>query len=111
MFGNLFGKKKPKAESTLVSEKVKTKYHAVRVIPCDKACDTARLISSKIFLTNELSQLPLESCQKTNECTCIFKHYDDRRADESRRNDSVIFQDTFSGENHRMKKRGRRGDD
>jgi hypothetical protein len=104
-------KKKPKDKSNTALEKVKTKYHAIRVIPCEKACNHAKLILSKVFLINELSQLPLDNCQKMNECTCIFKHFDDRRADEGRRSDSVIFQDTFNGDDHRTKKRSRRRDD
>jgi len=114
MFGNLFGKKKPKDKKNIniSPEKANTKYHSIQILPCENSCDPASWISSKIYLVSELSQLPLKNCDKTNECRCQFKHYDDRRRNEERRNDSTILQNIFSGDEHReQKKRGRRNDD
>ena len=108
----MFGRKKSQDKKKVVQEKPKSKYRAIQVLPCERACEAAKMISSKVFLIKELSNLPLESCQRINECTCMFKHYDDRRCDEERRSDSIILQNIFSGEDHRVKKkRGRRNDD
>jgi len=112
MFGNMFGKKEPQNKNNLAPEKAKTKYHAIQVIPCESSCDPARWISSKKYLVSELYELPLASCDKRDDCRCKFKHYDDRRLNEDRRTDSIVLQNTFSGDETRVqKKRGRRDND
>jgi len=112
MFGKIFAKKKPKDENRIAPETTKTKYHAIQVLPCEHSCDPARWVSSKIYLVSELSKLPLASCNKIDECGCKFKHYEDRRQNEDRRTDSIVLQNTFSGdETRKQKKKGRRDND
>jgi len=115
MFDNIFGKKKPKDENKIASERTKKEYHSIQVIPCENSCESSSWISSKTYLVSEPSKmprLPLESCNKMDECSCKFKHYDDRRHNEDRRCDSVVLLHSFGGNEHREQgKGGRRNDD
>jgi hypothetical protein len=70
-------------------------------------------VASKIFLVAEFPSLPMPSCNQQMRCQCKFKHYDDRRHHEDRRTGSIVLQDVYAGDEHRVKKkkRGRRETD
>lgn len=100
------------AIKTIVTERSEKKYRAVKLMPCDNCCESAKWVSEKVYLERELPQLPLESCDRFSACQCKFDYYDDRRHNEERRSGSSILQNVFDGTNNReQKKRGRRNDD
>jgi len=55
-------------------------WHAVSVVPCKHACDPAKSLSNKRFLSSDgPPRLPLEGCT-AHRCTCRYRHHADRRA-------------------------------
>jgi hypothetical protein len=87
-------------------------YAAVQLLACVNACDSAHRISKNTYLTTEFQHLPIDDCDRIEDCDCKFNHLDDRRHQEDRRSFSYIFQNVFHAEEHRnMKKRGRRKND
>lgn len=88
------------------------KYNAVQLVPCEQSCLPATWVADKLYLVEELSSLPLTSCDKILECECRFSHHDDRRHNEDRRSGSTVLQNAFRGDESRArKKRGRRSSD
>mgnify|MGYP001824591157 FL=1 len=97
-----------------ISEKIKQHhpYAAVQLLPCVNACDSAHRVSKNTYLTTEFQHLPIDDCDRIEDCDCKFKHIDDRRLQEDRRSFNYIMQDIFHAEEHRnMKKMGRRRTD
>lgn len=57
-------------------------YHCVEVkIPYD-ACEAVMQLHGVRYLSAEAPNLPLPACDQN--CSCTFKHYDDRRVEERR---------------------------
>jgi hypothetical protein len=48
------------------------------------ACDAAKKLQGKRGLPHQIPKLPLSLCD-AEQCTCSYKHHDDRRDDEDRR--------------------------
>lgn len=69
-----------KANKPLILPKSKH-WHAVTIEPCRKACAAALKAEGARYLANEAPRLPLAGCD-TADCTCHYRHYDDRRADD-----------------------------
>lgn len=112
LWHNKMKSKKTAAIEVLVTERIEKMYHAVKLEPCFNPCEPAKWVSEKLYLVEELSRLPLESCDRISECQCKFEHFDDRRHNEDRRSGSTILQNIFDGINNRKhKKRGRRSKD
>jgi len=61
-----------------------SEFHAVAIKFSDNACDAAKVLESKRFLSNEAPRLPLPECQLLK-CNCRFVHFKDRRARSNRR--------------------------
>jgi hypothetical protein len=59
-------------------------YHAVAIQYSENACDAAKAMTGRRFLSNAAPRLPLPECDFL-ECRCQFTHYDDRRASRDRR--------------------------
>jgi hypothetical protein len=57
------------------------RWHAVTIEPGRKACEAARKADGVRFLATEAPRLPLADCDAPA-CTCHYRHYDDRRADD-----------------------------
>lgn len=60
-------------------------FHAVSIKVGGKACDAAREMEGRRFLSSAAPKIPLPRCDNSK-CTCRFIHHDDRRAGEDRRN-------------------------
>jgi hypothetical protein len=76
-------KEAEKAEST-PARKSTGKYHAVAIKYSENACDAAKAMTGRRFLSNAAPRLPLAECDFL-ECRCQFAHYKDRRASRDRR--------------------------
>ncbi|MCJ7592138.1 MAG: hypothetical protein MUO51_12375 [Woeseiaceae bacterium] len=72
-----------KSESTRVVKNT-GKFHAVALKYTENACDAAKAMTGRRFLSNAAPRLPLPECNFP-ECNCRFAHYDDRRAGRDRR--------------------------
>jgi len=70
-------------------------FHAVSIEPCSHACDAARALRGKRFLTNEVMSLPVPGCDESR-CQCTYKHYADRRVGEERRRASIAMRERFT---------------
>ena len=66
-----------------------TTYHAVSLkIDAQRACDAAKEMTGRRFLSNAAPRLPLAGCDVL-ECRCRFTHHKDRRTGKDRRSPFV----------------------
>lgn len=66
------------------SSSSKTAYHAVSIKFSGNACNAARELEGRRFLSSAAPKMPLAECDVL-ECSCRFVHHDDRRAHKDRR--------------------------
>ena len=59
-------------------------YRAVAIKYSENACDAAKAMTGRRFLSNAAPRLPLPECDFL-ECRCQFANHDDRRAGRDRR--------------------------
>ncbi len=59
-------------------------FHAVAIKYSENACDAAKAMTGRRFLSNAAPRLPLPECDFL-ECRCQFAHYEDRRTGHDRR--------------------------
>jgi len=96
------------AEPTPVAPKKTTSYHSVTIAPGVHACEAARALQRKRFLSREAPQFPLQDCS-CSACTCRYEHYDDRRNGQRRARDLGVSIDGYDGTDKRLPTgRGRR---
>lgn len=60
-------------------------FHAVSVKYSSNACDAAKAMTGRRFLSGAAPRLPLPGCD-ASECRCGFAHHSDRRSGNDRRN-------------------------
>jgi len=53
-------------------------WHAVSIVPCDRACASAEQAVGTRYLSKQAPTLPLEGCT-TAGCECRYRHHGDRR--------------------------------
>jgi hypothetical protein len=73
------------AEKTMNPATESSEFHAVAINCNDSACDAAKALLGKRFLSNDAPRLPLDECTVPT-CECRFRHYADRRNAKNRRN-------------------------
>ena len=59
-------------------------YHAVAIKYSENACNAAKAMTGRRFLSSAAPRLPLPDCDHTD-CRCAFAHYKDRRTNTERR--------------------------
>lgn len=62
-----------------------SRFHAVSIKFSPKACQAAREMEGRRFLSSAAPRLPLPDCDAL-ECNCRFTHHEDRRTGRDRRN-------------------------
>ena len=72
-----------KAASTPVPNP-RGEYNAVAIQYSENACDAAKAMTGRRFLSTAAPRIPLPGCDYLD-CRCQFAHYDDRRAGSDRR--------------------------
>jgi len=85
-------------------------FYGVSVQIDNNPCDAARAIADQRFLSEEAPRFPLPDCDR-DECRCLVRPQDDRRAGYDRRGDSFSAYGNFELDRHsqkRNKKRERR---
>ena len=65
----------------------RSNYRAASVLPCENACSAALAASSKRVLMDAVPRLPLDVCDRIQECSCTYEQHSDRRNGEDRRNE------------------------
>lgn len=88
-------------------------YHAVAIKYSENACDAAKAMTGRRFLSSAAPRLPLPECDFL-ECRCQFAHHDDRRAPRDRRSPFAagrVAGATGSFEKERREKSDRRQQD
>jgi hypothetical protein len=90
-----------------------TAYHAVSIKFDQNACEAARAMSGRRFLSSAAPRLPLPECDAL-ECRCRFAHHKDRRTGKDRRSPFAAAGyggGTGSFEKERREQSGRRHED
>lgn len=85
-----------------------TKFHAVSLKYAANACDAAKDMEGRRFLSSAAPKIPLPECDAL-ECKCRFVHHKDRRSGDDRRN--VWGQGFGSGSTGQYPKEQRKGSD
>ena len=103
----------PSQESERIDESGGTAYHAVSIKFDANACEAAKAMSGRRFLSSAAPRLPLPECNVLD-CRCRFAHHEDRRSGKDRR--SPFAAAGFRGgsgsfDRERRQSAGRRRDD
>lgn len=108
------GKAEVSSDKATKLARKKVAYHAVSISIEQNACDAAKAMTGKRFLSNAAPPLPLPECDVL-ECRCIFTHHVDRREKKERRSPFAAFgySTTATGthEKERRAQKDRRDDD
>ncbi len=75
---------KPDKDAPAQLPKGTSMYHAVSLKYSSSACDAAKALTGRRFLSSAAPRLPLPECDAL-ECRCRFAHHDDRRSGKDRR--------------------------
>jgi hypothetical protein len=59
-------------------------FRAVSVCPGTLSCASVKKLADMRFLARNAPMLPLQTCTRSQACTCRFRKYTDRRSDERR---------------------------
>ena len=71
-------------------------YHAVSIRCGKNACQAAQDKLGERHLSAEAALLPLDQCDRPDQCECRFQHYDDRRGKSRRHSDQSLSAQTDS---------------
>ena len=103
LLGRLFAKKADKPSVT--------SYHAV-AIRCGKTpCQAAQDNQIQRYLSAEAPLLPLEQCDRPDQCNCRYQHYEDRRGGPRRRSEHGLPGEADSERLERRNEKDRRAND
>ena len=97
---------KPKPSQQVSSQN--TAYHAVSIKFSSNACQAAKDMEGRRFLSSAAPRLPLPECQVLD-CSCRFVHHKDRRAGKDRR--SPFAASGYGGGTGKYEKESRQGKD
>jgi hypothetical protein len=77
-------------------------WPAVSVVPGKNACEAARKLGEQRFLARNAPRLPLEACNRQDQCQCKYARYADRRGGPRRSEDRFDAKgSTVAGERRR----------
>ena len=104
--------KRPPVASRPGTAKPTSRFHAVTLKFSSKACDAAKSMEGKRFLSSAAPRIPLSEWDSL-ECKCRFIHHKDRRESEDRRNPygASIAGDIGEHKPEQRHSRDRRSDD
>ena len=104
--------KRPPLPSRPGKAKPDSQFHAVSLKFPASACDAAKAMEGKRFLSSAAPRIPLAECDSL-ECKCRFIHHKDRRESDDRRNPyrATIAGDTGEHKREQRHRGERRGDD
>jgi len=85
-------------------------WHAVAVVGGKMTCTAASQMRGVRFLSAQAPRVPLPQCTWPMSCTCVYRHFDDRRANLRRGADRGMYGRPVSQE-RRVGHDRRRADD
>ncbi len=102
-----------KSKAKASTPRTKNPWRAVSIKPRSiNPCKKVHTISEIRFLIDEAPTLPLEGCNKIDDCRCYYVRHSDRRSDEIRRDiDLGISRYTYVKQERRRGDGGRRTGD
>ncbi len=86
-------------------------YHAVSIRCGKSACQSAQDKLGERHLSAAAPLLPLDQCDRPNQCECRYQHYDDRRGDPRRSSENGPPAQTDSERLERRSVKDRRAED
>ena len=86
-------------------------FHAVEIHASRSACDAAREVTGRRYLSAEAPLLPLADCSDPRRCNCRYRHYQDRRDGPRRDAEMGLPVKSASDGTERRRALGRRLDD
>lgn len=92
--------------NSVVDPRATSQFHAVSIRFASTACEAAKNMEGKRFLSGAAPKIPLPDCDAAV-CKCRFVHHKDRRAGEDRRSG---FRQKLPGGKDLPVERRRRGD-
>jgi len=92
-------------------KKRSSRWHSVTVVLHDTSCAAATLCRNKRFLSQEAPRLPLPGCSNSEQCRCVYRHFDDRRSNLRRTADMGGALPSETPKTNRRLTRGRRAQD
>lgn len=90
--------------------RVTNPYHAVAIVPGQKACAAARTNAEVRFLSADAPPLPLKNCSAAS-CTCRYQHFKDRRGEPRRAADVRVVHMQGNWHGAERRRSGRRVND
>ena len=112
VISSLLGRRRPARKPVEVTRAhywITNPYHAVGIVPGLCACDAVRLLGKQRYLAREAPALPVKGCTE-RDCSCHYKHFDDRRGAPRRASDRIGPPGVWTG-TERRRSRGRRVND
>ncbi|MEM7003892.1 MAG: hypothetical protein AAF529_24110, partial [Pseudomonadota bacterium] len=101
--------RKPDLEQ-LAARQAASAFRAVSIYSPANSCDGAARIRDQRFLARHAPQLPLENCSHPQQCRCRYRHHQDRRDAEARRDaDHGLPSSPPNGDERRRRDDRRRG--
>jgi hypothetical protein len=97
-------------ERTAVSQR-RRQWHAVSIVSGPASCRAAQELRAIRFLSGEAPPLPLPGCRAGKECSCVYKHHEDRRAKSRRAEEVTGYRRPNPTSEERRKLRDRRSTD
>jgi hypothetical protein len=86
-------------------------YHAVAIRCGKKACQAAQDKLGERHLSSDSPFLPLDQCDRPDQCECRYQHYEDRRSDSRRSSEQGLPAQTDSERVERRYAKDRRAQD
>ena len=102
---------KLKKREVVVAAAQKPKWHAVEILSPKTACPAAQDLKGKRFLSSQAPLFPLPQCTRSGACGCVYRKYQDRRAEDRREQDATAIRRAAIPSHDRRTKRGRRKSD
>lgn len=56
-------------------------FHGIAIEPGECACNAALALKGQRFLSEEAPRVPLEACDRLEQCRCVYRHFTDRRTE------------------------------
>ena len=89
------GQGKPSRKPQSQASRKHSPYQSASIRPGPEACQTAKRLGAKRFLSSNVPQLPLASCSQDS-CACRYQRHVDRRSEEDRRASFSMQADLYS---------------
>ena len=94
----------------MVNGKSRLKYQCVEIVAPVSGCDVVRALKGMRLLSAEAPRLPLADCDRSMNCKCTYRHFDDRRGGPRRDDEDAKIRRAHQGMEQR-KRYGRRDSD